>query len=224
MKNTRIHTAAKAVILFAFVFVLTNSLFAQSETKKDSVVSAAGTQTVNSQQSGPWTVGIDAAKNAVRISNSPADPVAVKLVSSGSARKPFQVRFSAPIPVGGIAGNAVLNIPAGKRLVIENISAIARSQAGSRMQIQLFCYFDNGDGIGDLSDITFHRIALTDQGTFNGVATSTANHKTLIFADELIGTSHFAVSMEARLDTPATETASGQVTLSGYLEDLPTTP
>ena len=35
MNNSSIYTAAKAVILFAFVLVLTNSLFAQSEAKKD---------------------------------------------------------------------------------------------------------------------------------------------------------------------------------------------
>ena len=225
MKNSKIYTAVKAVISFAFVLVLTNSLFAQSETKKESTVNAApGTQTVNAQQAGSWNVGIDPAKNTVRLSNSAADPVAVKIVAGGSARKPFQVRFAAGVPLGSTGDTAHLAIPAGKRLVIENISAIARSPVGTRMTIQLFSYFDNGDGVGDSGDITFHRIALTDQGTFNGVATSSANHKTLIFADEQIGAAHFGVSLEVRLDTLATGSATGQVTLSGYVEDLPTTP
>ena len=220
MKN--IYTAAKAVILFALVLVLTNSLFAQSEVKKDSTVSASpGPQTVNAQQAGSWNVGIDPAKNAVKVSNSTAEPLAVKVVGSGSSRKPFQVRIAAGVPLGSIADTAHLPIPAGKRLVIENISAIARSPAGTRMTIQLYSYFDNGDGVGDSGDITFHRIALTDQGTFNGVATSSANHKTLIFADEQIGTAHFGVSLEVRLDALATGSATGQVTLSGYVEDLP---
>jgi hypothetical protein len=44
----------------------------------------------------------------------------------------------------------------------------------------------------------------------------------LIFADEQIGTGHYGVSLEIRLDTPATGFVQGQVTMSGYLEDLPT--
>jgi hypothetical protein len=226
MKTIHTYSAVKAAILFTLVLVLTNSLFAQSGPKKETAagVSVSNPQAVIAQQGGQWTVAVDPAKNTVRIASSDTDPVAVKLVGGGSARKPFQVRVAAGIPIGGTAGDASLQIPAGKRLVIENISAIGRSQAGSRIEIQLFSFFDNGDGVGDNNDITFHRIALTDQGTFNGVATSSANHKTLIFADEQIGAGHFNIGLEVRLDTPATTSASGQVTLSGYLEDLPATP
>ena len=60
MKKSNTYTAAKTALLFAFVLVLTGSLFAQSESKKDSIVSASPTtQTVNSQQGERWAVGID---------------------------------------------------------------------------------------------------------------------------------------------------------------------
>ncbi|HUR97005.1 MAG TPA: hypothetical protein VMZ26_02940 [Pyrinomonadaceae bacterium] len=227
MKKVNLYTAAKPAILFTLVLLLTTSLFAQTGAKKETLTNAsptANTQTVNAQQAGAWTVGIDAAKNAVRVTNSDIDPVSVKIVTSGPGRKPFQARFSAGVDAGSNAGNAFLQIPAGKRLIIENISAIARTAPGTKMHMQLFSYFDNGDGVGDSEDITFHRIALTEQGTYAGVATSTANHPTLIFADEQIGAAHFTVALQVRMDTtaPAGTTNQGQVTLTGYLEDLPT--
>jgi hypothetical protein len=96
MKTLITSTAAKTAFLFAFVLVLTSSSSAQSAAKKEeAIVGVAATRKVNSQQSGLWTVGVDSAKNTVRVANSAANPVAVELFGSGSARKPFQVRFVA---------------------------------------------------------------------------------------------------------------------------------
>lgn len=92
------------------------------------------------------------------------------------------------------------------------------------MELKFYTYFDNGDAVGDLNDITFHRIVLTDQGTFQGTAVSTANHSVLVFADELIGTAHFQIGIEVRLTGLATQVAQGQITFSGYIEDLPVAP
>lgn len=92
------------------------------------------------------------------------------------------------------------------------------------MEINFFSYLDNGDGVGDSGDITFHRIALTDQGTFSGTAISSANHKVLVFADEQIGTSHFGVVVQARLNGTTTGFTQAQVTFSDYIEDLPAVP
>ena len=141
-------------------------------------------------------------------------------------RKAFQARMIVT-PAGNGFQSAFMAIPAGKRLVIENVSAIARSPEGFRMEINFFCYIDNnGDGVGDVADITFHRIALTDQGTFGDTAIASANHKILVFADEQIGTGHYGVTVQARLNgtPPANSFAQAQVTFSGYLEDLPTAP
>jgi len=117
-----------------------------------------------------------------------------------------------------------LPIPAGKRFVIENVSVITRCPEGIRMEVNFFSYIDNnGDGVGDIADITFHRIALTDQGVFDGTAIASANHKVLVFADEQIGTGHFGVTAQARLNgqPPPNSFSQAQFTFSGYLEDIP---
>lgn len=224
--NNILMIAAKAVLPFALIFTVTNLVQAQTTKETgNALAQASPTQTVNAQQAGTWTVGIDQANNAVKLQSSDTDPVTVKLVGAGPGRKPYQARIIANIATGSITSTASLPIPAGKRLVIENISAIARSGPGIRMQLQLNSYFDNGDGVGDVSDITFHRIALVDQGTYDGVTTSSANHKVLIFADEQIGAAHFTITLQARIDAPAAGGINqGQVTLSGYLEDLPAVP
>jgi hypothetical protein len=224
--NNLLIIAAKAVLPFALILAATNLLNAQTTKESGNTLApASGTQTVNAQQAGTWTVGIDQAKNAVKLQSSDTEPVTVKLVGTGVGRKPFQFRMSVNVATGSIADSGTISIPAGKRLVIENMSAIARTGAGIRMQMHLFSYLDNGDGVGDLNDITFHRIALIDQGTYDGVNTASGNHKVLVFADEQIGTAHFGLTLQVRLDAPAAGGINqGQVTLSGYVEDLPVTP
>jgi hypothetical protein len=141
-----------------------------------------------------------------------------------SERRPFQVRAFVG-PQSGAVDSSTIPIPAGKRLVIEHISAISRCPVGFRMELQLYSYYDNNaDGVGDVQDITFHRITLTDQGVYNGMAVATANHKVLIYADEQIGNSHFHVGFQGQLDGTTTGFTQGQVTITGYLEDLPTAP
>jgi hypothetical protein len=214
-------------ILMTVVVAFAGGAIAQTTgTKKADTVPAgdSANQTVDARQSGTWTVGVDPARNTVRLSNSTSEPLPVQVIGSGSARKAFQTRILVDPTNTGYA-TATMPIPAGKRLVIENISAIARTPEGLRMEINFFSYFDNnGDGIGDIADITFHRIALTDQGSFVGTAIASANHKVLVFADETIGTSHYGVVVQGRLNGAANGFAQGQVTFSGYLEDLPVVP
>jgi hypothetical protein len=50
----------------------------------------------------------------------------------------------------------------------------------------------------------------------------TANHNVLIFADEQIGTSHYGVGVSVRMNgVYGSGQGQGQVTFSGYVEDLP---
>jgi hypothetical protein len=143
-------------------------------------------------------------------------------VKTEPVRKPFQARIIVNTQSNGFQ-TVFMPIPAGKRLVIENISAIARTAPGQRVEMHYFTYMDNdGDGVGGLEDITFHRITLSDQGTFGDMAIASANYKVLVFADELIGTTHYQVGFEARLNEYAATPAHAQITFSGYLEDLPT--
>jgi hypothetical protein len=232
MNKLKNHFAATFALAILFFAALNGSALGQSGSskKEDSaekpVENAENTKTVDARQSGVWTVGINPTQNTVQLSNSAINPLPVKIIESG-ARKPFQTRASVNIPAGDNFETAFLPIPAGKRLVIENISAIARCPQGQRMELDFFTYFDNGDGAGDaLNDVTFHRVALTEQGTFASLGTTvlTANHKVLVFADERIGTSHYQIGVRARINGIAAGTAQGQITFSGYLEDLPSAP
>jgi hypothetical protein len=229
LKNHFVITFALAIL---FIAALNGSASGQSggnktaDSAEKSVANADNTKTVDARQSGAWTVEISSTQNTVQLSNTAINPLPVKIIESG-AKKPFQTRASVNIPAGSSFETAFLPIPAGKRLIIENISAIARCPQGQRMELDFFTYFDNGDGVGDsLTDVTFHRVALTEQGTFASLGTTvlTANHKVLVFADERIGTTHFQIGVRARINGSASGTAQGQITFSGYLEDLPTIP
>ena len=137
-------------------------------------------------------------------------------------RQPFQARLIVSPTSTGFQ-TAYLPIPAGKRLVIENISAIARTPEGVKMEMNFYTYLDNdGDGVGGIEDIVFHRIALVDQGTFDGTAIASANHKVLVFGDSRIGETAYGITFQGRLNaTIATNAfAQGQLTVAGYLEDL----
>ena len=69
------------------------------------------------------------------------------------------------------------------------------------MEVNFFSYIDrNGDNVGDIADITFHRIVLVDQGVFDGVQLAATNHAVLVFADEQIGTGHYKIVAQARLN------------------------
>src|SRR5215210_1314171 len=119
MKKLNFYAAVNAATLFALVLLLNISSFAQTDAKKETAANASptvNTQTVNAQQAGPWTVGIDPTKNTVQLSNSPANPLPVKVVDGGPARKPFQARIVAGVDVGGIFATSFITVPAGKRL------------------------------------------------------------------------------------------------------------
>lgn len=219
MNNPRSYFALPMALSILFVTFLATSVSGQkSEDARGE--NAANVKTVDARQSGPWSVGIDSAKNNVNVVNSQNNPVPVKVISNGSGRKPFQTRLIvSPSDIGFEVAH--MPIPAGKRLVIEHVSVIARHPEGVRMEINYFTYFDNdGDGLGGIADISFQRITLTDQGTFSGTAISTANHKVLVFADGTIGTTPFGVSVQARLNGPTTGFTQAQLTFTGYLEDI----
>jgi hypothetical protein len=169
-------------------------------------------------------VGIDPAKNTVQLPNTTDNPLPVKVVGSGSARKPFQARvFVTPAGTGFSSGT--LAIPDGKRLVIENVSVVGRVPEGMKLEVNFFTHMDNdGDGVGGIEDIVFHRIPMTDQGVFDGTTLSAFNQKMLVFADSKIGDASYAVVAQARLNgmPPANSFVQVQFTISGYLEDLPT--
>jgi|GEM_PF-3410723 len=212
----------RAVLSMMFVMAFAVTAFAQkTEDPKRTDANLANPQTVNATQSGAWTVGIDPSKNTVQLPNTPTNPLSVKVENT---KKAFQARvFVTPAGTGFSSGT--LPIPAGKRLVIEHVSVIARVPEGLKLEVNFFTYMDNdGDGVGGIEDITFHRIPLTEQGVFDGTVISVFNQKMLVFADEKIGEVHNAVVAQARLNAmpPANALLQVQFTISGYVEDLPT--
>jgi len=168
------------------------------------------------------TVGIDPARNVVQLPNTSVNPLSVK-VENAPVRKPFQARvFVTPAGTGFSSGT--LAIPAGKRLVIENVSVIGRVPEGLKLEVNFFTHLDNdGDGVGGIEDIVFHRIPMTEQGVFDGTAISAFNQKMLVFADGSIGSGGLSIVAQARLNglVPANTFTQVQFTFSGYLEDLP---
>ncbi|HEY8561570.1 MAG TPA: hypothetical protein VIL74_14435 [Pyrinomonadaceae bacterium] len=170
------------------------------------------------------TVGIDPEQNTVRLPNNAANPLSVK-VENAPAKKAFQARISVN-PTGIGISSGFLAIPAGKRLVIENVSVVGRVPDGLKLEVNFYTHMDNdGDGAGS-EDIVFHRIPMTDQGVFDGTSISAFNQKMLVFADSQIGAATFGIGAQARLNAAAPAGAFTQVqfTFSGYLEDLPTAP
>jgi hypothetical protein len=221
-KNSN-HTARVALISLVLMIFASAAIYGQTSERslKVETSSAANVQTVDARQSGEWNLGINPSKNTVQLVNTATDPLPVKVIKDGS-RKPFQRRVIVT-PMGNGFQTAFMEIPAGKRLIIENVSVIVRCPVGMRMETNYFTYFDNGDGQGGISAITFHRVALIDQGVFDSTQIYTAHDKTLVFAEEQIGDAHYQVGVQARLNTmPPTGnfTIQAQFTFSGYLEDL----
>lgn len=215
--DNRIKFLTRAIIINVFLLLAAVSAFAQKtdETKKTDA-SLANPQTVNAQQSGPWTVGIDPAKNTVQLVNTPTNPLSVKIEN---ARKPFQKRVIV-VPQGNGFAGANLQIPADKRLVIENVSVVGRIPEGLKLEVNFYTYMDNnGNGVNDPEDLTFHRIPMSEQGVIDGTMISAFNQKMLVFADGNL--SQYIVA-QARLSALTTAFTQVQFTFTGYLEDLPT--
>jgi hypothetical protein len=229
MNKLKNYVTVKTALAIIFAVAFSGLAFGQSDNSKkaDSKKETNANQsdkTVDARQNGEWTVGINPIKNTIQLANTTTNPLPVKVVESG-ARRAFQTRISLNVESGATIASGFLPIPAGKRFVIENVSAIARTPVGLRMDINYFTYFDDDfDGTADINDIAFHRFVLTDQGTFNNQATATANHQVLVFAEEQIGQGHYQIGVRVILSGPNTAAAQGQITFSGYLEDLPTAP
>jgi hypothetical protein len=93
-------------------------------------VQVVNSPVVKSRQEGPWnvsvngSVGIDPQGNSVQIANTPSNPVLTREV--GAATQPFHANLSVSIPEGADRGTSMpFVVPAGKRLVVEQVSGRA---------------------------------------------------------------------------------------------------
>jgi hypothetical protein len=166
--------------------------------------------------SGSLTVGGSAPESTARLTNLPLYGLSGKDEKT-ALRTPFQKQVT--LNPNGLGLNVVaMQIPAGKRLVIENVAVVVRCPESQRMEVNFSTYTSNGAGGAKM---TIHNLALQKQGSFRESAMFTASQRGLIFADEKIGNEHFSVGVAARLSALTAATAQAQFTFTGYLEDLP---
>ena len=143
---------------------------AQGTTNIAGNVSVTNTPTVQAQQGGTWTVGVNSWES---------NPVFVRHAGE-SARQPVQVAGFVNIDNGtfGTANPLILyTVPDGKRLVIEWASVGANVPAGQRITSFTFSTTAGNTGQG-------HRLVVYDQGTtFNCSAHFTASQQVRFYAD-----------------------------------------
>ena len=216
----------KSVLIFPVLILSFASVaFGQAGASKDvSVVNTPNVNVVNTP-----TVGIDPAKNTVRVVNTQSDPLPVTVVGR-AVRRPFQARVNLSISPGGNSSIVTLPIPAGKRLVIEDVSALTFQPQGQGLLISFLTAVDdsvvsNDPGTGDNGGFEGHDLVLVSQGMFNGLERSTAHEKMLVFADESVKTPSSTLSgigVNVHLSRGTFDGSAGaRVTFSGYVEDLP---
>jgi hypothetical protein len=219
--------AVRAALSIGLTLLVTSSLFGQSTDQSKQAGASAqpggGTQTVNAQQSGSWTVGVDPAKNTVRIANSEAEPLPVKVISNGTnGRKAYQKRVTFDVGVGNNQGGLSFSIPAGKRFVIESMSAAVRVPQGIQPYLHMFTYMDDGDGVfNPAADSGNQRFVLVEQMNSAGLTTWTANQKVVVYLDENIGGTQINHTVALEVSGNVSLLSKGDVTFTGYLEDLP---
>lgn len=174
----------------------------------------------------PVVFGQSGAKTQnVTVVNTAQDPVPVKVINDGGPRKRFQFTVGTDITTGGSGRTILYPVPAGKRLVIEHVSARTYRPPGLKMNLEFGTYFDNGDLFGDDQGLAFHGIALIEQGTeLNGYEVSAASHDILAFAEDRLGTTgNLPIRVRVSLSgiVPFGHFARGTVVFTGYVEDNP---
>jgi len=105
-----------AVVAFAIATTQTGYTHPQD-------VNVVNTPNVNAQQRGAWSVGINPSSNTVLVASSSREPVFT--TQTLHAVNVFQKSMEIDLPEGQALGYASFTVPAGKLLIIENVSGIA---------------------------------------------------------------------------------------------------
>jgi hypothetical protein len=175
---------------------------AQGTTAVSGSVSIANSPTVKMAQG--TIVGINPSNNAVQITNAESAPVAVRDVDF--ARQPFHQSAEFSFPDGAITRTTSITIPAGKRLVIEYVSGLLVVPTGQNItKITLGVTLDQ-----QFANHFVARTPVGDSGFDNELFS--VSQQMRVYADGLF------INIQRG---SATGTASGTVTLSGYLVDIP---
>jgi hypothetical protein len=212
----------KSLFIFA-ALVFGAVAAADGQTTKSAELSSASPSTNVNVVNTP-TVGIDPAKNTVQVANSASGPLAV-VVTNMPVRRPFQARINLDIPSGANANSGRLNIPVGKRLIIENVSALTSGPQGLAHLLNFTTSVQNIIGDNSVGGFESHDVLLSSQGLFNGVERLAANQNLLAFADESVQTPNGTVSgLDVIVNFSRASLigfSSVRVTITGYVEDVP---
>lgn len=152
----------------------------------------------------------------VRVANTEAQPVPVKNLDHG-ARQPVYLHASVDFYDGSyyphtLPSANLYTVPANKRLVLEYFSADIPAMVGQRVRIGIITA-----SAGNPTALYFMPLGTPIAfDPFGTQATAIASNLIHIYCDAG-STVHLSVSRNA----PSGDTSNGEITLSGYLVDLP---
>jgi hypothetical protein len=153
------------------------------------------------------TIGVDPARNVVRVASSAADPLLVR--DADDAQQPFQRGAFVIVAAGASNGSQRITVPPGKRLVLEYVSFLGLAELGQT----LFAHLEtHRSGSQELSAL----LTLSPGGRYvSGNDSFTANQQLRLYVD---GGAEIACFVSR---AGGSDQAQGQFVLSGYLVDLP---
>lgn len=167
-------------------------------------VQVTNTPNVNAKQSGPWSVAVTG-NPVVHVNNTAGAPAFVRTAAEGV--QPYQVQTGLTLLNGNSQAAATLNVPAGKRLVIEYLSASLGVPSGVGLTLQLVPTLDGSQ--------VSHVVPLTRTTVGGGFDSMTASEATRVYADGSV------LFLAERALLAQADTNIGSVTVSGYLVDAP---
>lgn len=147
----------------------------------------------------------------VRVINAIAEAIPVEVVNSPkvevAARQPFQQATNNRPGHAVEFTNFRIDVPEGKRLVIESASVYVEVPRGQQVMAHITGNGPPGTTLG------LQHLVLQKQGTFDGVDVYTANHSMLLWVGQ--GDGNFHVKRSDTAGVMSVETA-----VVGYLEEL----
>ena len=143
----------------------------------------------------------------VLIGNTDAEPVPI--VDLHDAREPFQRRLTLNIDPGSTQSQVGLDVPAGKRLVVEHVSSRVQGPAGERYMAQFTTHV-----FGSTPGGAANWLVLVYQGTFSGSDVLTASHDMRVYADNSFPSAQFVVTR-----TGIAGSTFAELNVSGYFVD-----
>jgi hypothetical protein len=229
MKATKKSNAAVLwVLIMAAILATGMNAFAQGKPPDNSAPTTA--QNVNVVNTPSVTIGNTptvtvGSMPAVTLSGTPtvnigttASTVPVKSVEN-PARQPFSVHRDVTVPQNALANFEMVQIPVGKRLVIEQVSVRASVPSSTHevAYAMVRSFYQIGNGLFDNNTY----VPLTPVGHDGLNDNYVATQQTRVYADNNIGGLQLYLYRSADALNQFTGDVSGTVFISGYLVDLP---